>query len=1607
MTPERLDQIRKLFAAAFELAPSERKVFLARSCGSDLVLLAEVESLLEESNSTSSPIHGSRIMSERPTTAWTKTHPSGPGPYDPSIPDGRLKGRYRLQSQLGRGGFGLVCLATDEELLSKRVVIKIMLNAAPDAWARRKFRGEIEALARLNHPGIVSISDSGETADGRPFLVMEYVEGESLRSLVRTEGMELAMAADIIRQVGSALDTAHRNGIWHRDLKPENVIVQTLADGEQRTKLIDFGIATVQSSEVLLDSTTSRIAGTIRYMAPEQLEGKPSASSDIYALGVIAYEMVTGRMPFRAETAVQLHEMQMAGVQATPMNLRPNLTEEADRAILKALQFDESERYSNVTDFIQGLVPALYLAAGPPAVGGESGRVTSIGSERPSPFKRRGQRRSASPTRSTSPERRNRIQMIRRVRHDWIDGVLNKSLGSAAPILLKMAIERIPIQNPSPSLLNVRSLEHLDILPAGTRITTVFDEHVGQLLILGQPGSGKSTLLLQLAAELLMRAEEDDGEPMPAIFNLSAWATDRLPLADWLVVELNRRYDVPLKLAEFWVSTDQITPLLDGLDEVGTPHRAYCADAINKFRENHGMLPMCVCSRAAHYRDLKISIRLPATVIVQPLTRSDIEAYLEGTGRLCPVKSALDLDDSLWELFETPLILSIAIFTFLKDQGLIVDGTLEDRRRRLFDVYVSSMLGARKDVPYYVNANTIRWLAWLATAMSVNRQTTFAMEDLRPELVPASGHRLVRILTRISSGLICATLTSVPFAFVVSLSSQLSTMTLSRAGLQEVWQFPRTELLFLAGLVLGAVLGVLGGFGYRGRFMVDKRPVSALNISWTRLSMAGLRSIAAYFRERLKMDEMGAWYEMELDQAIGTIEIPTHSSPYEAVNRSLRSAVLVWLCAASWTLPFQVIGATFWLSMMKMGGGGVLFKAMLGVFLAQSATIPVYMGLRRGGLFCIQHFVVRITLWRQHLTPWRVTQFLDYCVDQSLLRRVGGAYIFVHELLAKYFGSLYQGSRIESLNAGENKHDPSQNLRAQMSTVHELILNAERAAGEHPMIIWGTWKEAVLLTGAIAALPFMASGTGGGASAISVTRWVLPLYWLSYILRCKWHSGMPTWARIYGSVMAAIALYFISALVLDLAAPIVLRERVLADRKGGQEQSNQIVPPSGSGLSSWIQSVPLSQAKDYGLKAYEEHKYETARQLFERAVQANPKDAGAWNDLVRALAALGRAEEAREAYEKRIAVNPMDQYAYDNLAVLYELEGRWNKAVESLKEQLHIHPSDRFALANLPGALIHEARWVEAEQAASRAAQAQPGNPQYPITIALSKVCIGNVRDARKELTTALGNKPSDILLNKVAFCLAECDRNLGLAEFYITQALRMKAAQSSAMDGPMDTALSFQTSLSMYLDTYGWVLFKMRKLDQAAEVLYASASLAPRAEVFAHLAEVEWKIGRTEDASHYWREATFLEPTRVAQVPTELVSRLKQIATQSTDRVWYPMQTADSESVVYSKHTFQAWYFFVITDTAGSVQSVRALDEVDPLAIALLHEVHNLTFPIVRINKEAVRTVQLVRLVKERSGRAFAYRSFAPAAIDLAMELERIPLKPNGAYGGKPIIIP
>jgi len=271
-----------------------------------------------------------------------------------------LKDRYRIVRELSSGGFGRVFLAHDQQLHDRPVVVKIQLDRAiDDPWFEKKFHEELRALALIDHPGVVGALDSARTPDGRPFLVMQYVEGQPLRSVMTPEGMPLDRAANIVRQIGQALGAAHSKNIWHRDLKPENIMLQMLPGGDEHVRLIDFGLATIAGLAGKQQFTQTRVAGSVGYMAPEQFSGQPSAATDIYAFGVIAYEIVTGRKPFVAEDVIQLSSLQRSGVKLKPSALRPGISSQAERLILHSLNYNPNDRPASASAVGEALSQAL------------------------------------------------------------------------------------------------------------------------------------------------------------------------------------------------------------------------------------------------------------------------------------------------------------------------------------------------------------------------------------------------------------------------------------------------------------------------------------------------------------------------------------------------------------------------------------------------------------------------------------------------------------------------------------------------------------------------------------------------------------------------------------------------------------------------------------------------------------------------------------------------------------------------------------------------------------------------------------------------------------------------------------------------------------------------------------------------------------------------------------------------------------------------------------------------------------------------------------------------------------------------------------------------
>lgn len=355
MDPERWAQVDKILQSVLTLEARERDTYLQEACQGDNSLRAAVESLIDAYEQAGEFLNRPAI--DLAAICETQTQPPYRDPYIGIV----LKDRYLIERELGRGGIGVVYLALDKQLVSKPVVIKVLLESpAQDEWLKKKFQQEIEALARVDHPGIVGVFDVGQMPDGKPFFVMQFVKGVTLRSEIKSAGMELARVGRLARQIGQALTAAHELGIYHRDLKPENIMVQDLGEGEELAKIIDFGIARVERSKTATNTTAPVLVGTYSYMAPEQLVMEPvSAATDIYAFGLIVYEMIVGQRPFNTESIFKLRDLQREGVKELPKDLRPELPASAQAAILKALSYQPQSRYQRARDFGDELARAL------------------------------------------------------------------------------------------------------------------------------------------------------------------------------------------------------------------------------------------------------------------------------------------------------------------------------------------------------------------------------------------------------------------------------------------------------------------------------------------------------------------------------------------------------------------------------------------------------------------------------------------------------------------------------------------------------------------------------------------------------------------------------------------------------------------------------------------------------------------------------------------------------------------------------------------------------------------------------------------------------------------------------------------------------------------------------------------------------------------------------------------------------------------------------------------------------------------------------------------------------------------------------------------------
>jgi serine/threonine-protein kinase len=263
------------------------------------------------------------------------------------LPGARI-GRYEVERHLGRGGMGDVYLVRDTVIQRKAALKTIRLDSDADAEQtiemRQRFYREGQTAGQLTHPNIVTVYDLGE-ALGMSYIVMEFVEGDSLAQLMKRKRLSLAQVKHVICNAALGLDHAHQNGIFHRDVKPDNIMIAKTGV----VKVMDFGIARIVESTL---TRTGSVIGTPAYMSPEQVNGeKIDARSDIFSLGVILYELVTGKKPFTGETVSSLMFAIIKGDPTEPSRLAEKLNPAWDQILGKALAKDREARYATAKEF--------------------------------------------------------------------------------------------------------------------------------------------------------------------------------------------------------------------------------------------------------------------------------------------------------------------------------------------------------------------------------------------------------------------------------------------------------------------------------------------------------------------------------------------------------------------------------------------------------------------------------------------------------------------------------------------------------------------------------------------------------------------------------------------------------------------------------------------------------------------------------------------------------------------------------------------------------------------------------------------------------------------------------------------------------------------------------------------------------------------------------------------------------------------------------------------------------------------------------------------------------------------------------------------------------
>lgn len=656
-------------------------------------------------------------------------------------------------------------------------------------------------------------------------------------------------------------------------------------------------------------------------------------------------------------------------------------------------------------------------------------------------------------------EHRNRMRLLGKVRSFWVEGVLKNSLHGAAMLELGLEYRSSAVEHPWKMMLRRTGMSPAPILP-GTRILDVFRNAQGTLLILGEPGAGKTTTVLELARELLEQADNDSEAPIPVVFNLSSWAIERQTISEWLVEELNQKYQVPRQVAVKWVSGRYLTCLLDGLDEVDERYRRDCIDAINRYRTEQGV-DIAVCCRTQDYDVTHTKLNFESAVSIQPLSDEQIVTYFQSYGtRLAVAKMMIQADEDLRKLARTPLFLSIIALAYLdqpQQEAYVGASNATERRRHLFDVYVEQMIRRRGDTNRYATADTLHWLHWLATQLFDRSQTIFQIEQLRYDWLPPSISEwtyqalvailalpLVAIATGTANAITIELLRNgeigfnLPFfvatvfamgaivwfganrlfgraaSVVVGAAVSIAVMVASAEFLSAA---SAVLIGLFAGVMVGATYKQIGSISTRNRESIldgmrQVYLIEAFSWSWGSayrgarggLAVSVVFALTGAAIATISLD-LGAGLIIGLAIFMGVLLSLVAGAGLRGREIETRTIPNQGIKRSARTAFLAAIGAGVAVGVSFGAAGIVLFGTQMGM-----VTMLLYFlfgmsigALAYGGYACLQHIALRYLLYRTGCIPRNYAAFLDYTSDCLLTRKVGGGYIFVHRYLLEYF----------------------------------------------------------------------------------------------------------------------------------------------------------------------------------------------------------------------------------------------------------------------------------------------------------------------------------------------------------------------------------------------------------------------------------------------------------------------------------------------------------------------------------------------------------------------------------------------------------------------------